>query len=170
MVYANLTDVSEVVEVDARNATVARRWSTAPCRNPVSMAIDVAHHRLFSGCRSGVLAVSDLQAGKVVMVVPIGTGVDGAGYDSQLADVFASNADGTLTVIHQDGPDSYRVIQSVATPAGSRNMGLDPSTHRLFVAAAQFAPAPAGSSARPTVVPGSFKLLVIERSPQPAKP
>ena len=104
------------------------------------------------------------------MVVPIGTGVDGAGYDSQLADVFASNADGTLTVIHQDGPDTYRVIQSVATPAGSRNMGLDPSTHRLFVAAAQFAPAPAGSSARPTVVPGSFKLLVIERSPQPAKP
>ena len=58
-VYANLTDVSEVVEIDAKSATVARRWSTAPCRNPVSMAIDVAHHRLFSGCRSGVLAVSD---------------------------------------------------------------------------------------------------------------
>ena len=91
------------------------------------MAIDVAHHRLFSGCTSGVLAVSDLQAGKVVMVVPIGTGVDGAGYDSQLADVFASNADGTLTVIHQDGSDSYRVIQSVATPAGSRRMGPDRS-------------------------------------------
>jgi DNA-binding beta-propeller fold protein YncE len=134
------------------------------------MAIDVAHHRRFSGCRSGVLAVSDLQAGKVVMVVPIGTGVDGAGYDSQSADVFASNADGSLTVIHQDGPDTYRVVQSVATPTGSRNMGLDPSTHRLFVAAGQFAPAPAGSSGRPTVVPGSFKLLVIERSPQPAKP
>src|SRR4051812_31958094 len=96
-VYANLTDVSEVVEIDAKRATVARRWSTAPCRNPVSMAIDVLHHRLFSGCRSGVLAVSDIQLGKVLTVVPIGTGVDGAGYDAQAADVFASNADGTLT-------------------------------------------------------------------------
>ena len=65
-VYANLTDTSEVVEIDAKTATVARRWSTAPCKQPVAMAIDTAHHRLFSGCRSGVMAVSDYQAGKMV--------------------------------------------------------------------------------------------------------
>lgn len=168
-VYANLTDVSEVVEIDGKSATVVRRWPTAPCRNPVSMAIDVAHHRLFSGCRSGVLAVSDTQAGRVLTVVPIGSGVDGAGYDPQAADVFASNADGTLTVIHQDNPDTYRVTQSVATPTGSRNMGLDPSTHRLFVAAGEFAP-PASGTGRPSVVSGSFKLLVIEKNQQPARP
>ena len=80
-VYANLTDTSEVVEIDARAATVSRRWSTAPCAQPVSMAIDTAHHRLFSGCRSGVMAVSDYQAGRVLTTVPIGTGVDGAGFD-----------------------------------------------------------------------------------------
>src|ERR1700681_4500897 len=39
-VYANLTDTNEVVEIDAKTATVARRWSTAPCKQPVSMAID----------------------------------------------------------------------------------------------------------------------------------
>src|ERR1022692_1176145 len=61
-VYANLTDTAEVVEIDAKTATVARRWSTAPCKQPVSMAIDTAHHRLFSGCRSGVMAISDYQA------------------------------------------------------------------------------------------------------------
>ena len=71
------------------------------------MAIDTAHHRLFSGCRSGVMAVSDYQAGKVVATVPIGMGVDGAGYDPATGDAFASNADGTLTVIHQDAPDKY---------------------------------------------------------------
>src|SRR5271169_936925 len=81
-VYANLTDTSEVVEIDAKTATVVRRWSTAPCKQPVSMAIDTGHHRLFSGCRSGVMAVSDYQAGKVVATVPIGTGVDGAGFDA----------------------------------------------------------------------------------------
>src|SRR5580692_11516222 len=103
-VYANITDTSEVVEIDAKTATVARRWSTAPCKQPVPMAIDTAHHRLFSGCRSGVMAISDYQAGKIVATVPIGAGVDGAGYDASAGDAFASNADGMPTVIHQDSP------------------------------------------------------------------
>src|SRR5579871_2413543 len=138
-VYANLTDSSEVVEIDAKAATVSRRWPTAPCKQPVSMALDTAHHRLFSGCRSGVLAVSDYQAGKTITTLPIGMGVDGAGYDPTTGDVYATIADGSLTVIHQDSPDKYHVVESVATPAGSRNMGLDPTTHRIYVAAADFA-------------------------------
>src|ERR1022692_3574625 len=130
-------------EIDARTATVARRWSTAPCKQPVSMALDTAHHRLFSGCRSGMMAISDYQNGKVVATVPIGTGVDGAGFDAASGNAFASNADGPLTVIHQDAPDQYRVIENVQTPQGARNMGLDPTNHRVFIVSAQFAPAPA---------------------------
>jgi DNA-binding beta-propeller fold protein YncE len=165
-VYANLTDTSEVVEIAAGNAAVARRWPTAPCKQPVAMAIDTAHHRLFSGCRSGMMAISDYAAGKVVATVPIGTGVDGAAYDAASGDAFASNADGTLTVIHQDTPDQYRVTQTLATAVGSRNMGLDPATHRIFVASAKFGPPPQnarGGRGRPPVVAGSFGLLVIER-------
>jgi DNA-binding beta-propeller fold protein YncE len=163
-VYANLTDTSEVVEVDAKTASVARRWSTAPCKQPVAMAIDTAHRRLFSGCRSGVMAVSDYESGKVVATVPIGNGVDGAGFDAASGNAFASNADGTLTVIHQDSPDQYRVIESVPTPPGSRNMGLDPTNHRVFVVSAKFGPVPAGGRRGP-VLPGTFSLMVIERDP-----
>src|SRR5215468_6247002 len=157
-VYANLTDISQVVEIDAKTATVTRRWSTEPCKQPVSMAIDTVHHRLFSGCRSGVLAVSDYQAGKTITTLPIGMGVDGAGYDPSSGDLFASNADGTLTVIHQDSPDKYRVVENVTTPTGSRNMGLDPTTHHIYMAAATFATpaataggAPRGRGGRPSV-------------------
>src|SRR5947208_206034 len=121
-VYANLTDTNEVVEIDAKAANVARRWSTEPCRQPVAMALDTARHRLFSGCRSGVLAVSDYQAGKVVATAPIGTGVDGVGFDAASGNAFSANADGTLTVIHQDAPDQYNVIQTVQTAPGARNM------------------------------------------------
>ena len=160
-VYANLTDTSEVVEIDTRNAAVTRRWSTTPCRQPVAMAIDVQHHRLFSGCRSGVLAVSNYRSGTIVTTVPIGTGVDGAAYDSSSADVFASNADGTLTVIHQDGPDRYHVAQTITTPPFSRNLGLDPTNHRVFVAAAKFGPAPAGGRGRGPLLTDSFSVLVI---------
>jgi DNA-binding beta-propeller fold protein YncE len=164
-VYANLTDTSEVVEIDAKAATVARRWSTAPCKQPVAMAIDTTHHRLFSGCRSGMMAVSDYQAGKVVTTAPIGAGVDGVGFDAASGDAFAANADGTLTVIHQDGPDQYRVTQTLQTPQGARNMGLDPTNHSVFVVSAKFGPAPAGGRGRGPVLPGSFTLMVIEREP-----
>jgi hypothetical protein len=165
-VYGNLTDTSEVVEIDAKTATVTRRWPTAPCKQPVSMALDIAHHRLFSGCRSGVMAISDYQAGKVVATVPIGTGVDGAGYDAASGDAFASNADGTLTVIHQDSPDQYHVAENVQTPQGARNMGLDPTNHRVFIVSAKFGPAPAaGGRGRPPVLPGTFALMVVERVP-----
>jgi DNA-binding beta-propeller fold protein YncE len=160
-VYANLTDTNEVVEIDAKTATVSRRWPTAPCKQPVAMAIDTAHHRLFSGCRSGVMAVSDYQAAKVVSTVPIGAGVDGAGFDPASGNAFASNADGTLTVIHQDTPDQYHVVENVQTPQGSRNMGLDPANHRVFVVSAKFGPVPAGGRRGP-VLPGSFALMVIE--------
>jgi DNA-binding beta-propeller fold protein YncE len=163
-VYANLTDTSEVVEIDAKKAAVARRWSTAPCKQPVAMAVDTAHHRLFSGCRSGVMAVSDYRAGKVVATLPIGAGVDGAGFDAASGNAFASNADGTLTVIHQDGPDQYRVVETVPTPPGSRNMGLDPTNHRVFVVSAKFGPVPAGARRGP-VLPETFALMVIERDP-----
>ena len=165
-VFANLTDTSEVVEIDAKAATVVRRWSTAPCKQPVAMAIDKVHHRLFSGCRSGAMAISDYQAGKVVATIPIGKGVDGAGYDAASGDAFASNADGTLTIIHQDGPDQYHVVENLPTPVGSRNMGLNPVNHRLFLVSAEFGPAPAGGGRRP-VLPGTFSLMVIEPG-QPA--
>jgi DNA-binding beta-propeller fold protein YncE len=161
-VYVNLNDISEIVEIDAKTATVGRRWSTAPCKQPTPLAIDKVHHRLFSGCRSGVMAISDYKAGKVVATVPIGTGVDGDGYDPATGNAFASNADGTLTVIHQDSPDQYHVLQTVTTPVGSRNMGLDPTNHRLYVVSAKFGPALAGGKGKRPVLPGTFTLLTIE--------
>ena len=163
-VYVNLTDKSEIVEIDAATARVTRRWPTAPCKNPVAMAIDVKHQRLFSGCRSGVMAISDYRNGKVVATVPIGTGVDGAGFDPATGDAFASNADGTLTVIHQDGPDSYRVVGTVTTMPASRNMGLDPVTHAILLAGASFEPPSASApNRRGPMVPGSFVVMVVER-------
>ena len=162
-VYANITDNSEVVEIDARSLSVSRRWPTEPCRQPVSMAIDTKNHRLFSGCRSGVLAVSDYVAGRIVAMATIGTGVDGTGFDATTGNVFASNADGTLTIIHQDTPDKYHVVENIQTAQGSRNLGLDSTNHRLFLPAADFGPVPANSRQAP-IVAGTFRLLVVERS------
>jgi len=167
-VYVNLTDVSEVVEVDSKTLNVTRRWSTAPCKQPVSMAIDVVHGRLFSGCRSGVAAISDIAAGRIVATLPIGQGVDGTAFDPATGDAFFSTIDGALTIIHENSPNGYDVVQTLKTIERGRNMGLDPLTHQVFVVGARFEPLPAESAAanprrRPAMIGGSFSLLVIER-------
>jgi YVTN family beta-propeller protein len=167
MIYVNITDSSQIAEIDARNMRVTRRWSTAPCTNPVSMAIDTRRHRLFSGCRSGVMAISDYTNGRVITTVPIGRGVDGAGYDPVMRDAYSSNVDGTLTVIHQDTPDTYHVVENVQTAQGARNMGLDPASHRVYVVSARFGLVPAESTAtnprrRPPMLPGTFMVMVVE--------
>ena len=101
---------------------------------------------------------------------PIGQGVDGAAFDPASGDAFFSTVDGTLTVIHEDSPNAYYVVQSLRTIERGRNMGLDPLTHQIFVVGARFEPVPAESTAsnprrRPPMVPGSFTLLLIERQP-----
>ncbi|SDF39235.1 YncE family protein [Terriglobus roseus] len=160
--YVNLEDKNEIAEVDTAKLAVTRRWSTGTCKLPVSMAIDTKHHRLFSGCRSGVMAVSDYVAGKVITTLPIEKGVDGGGFDPALGDIFMSNADGTLSVFHQDGPDTYHAVQSVVTPVGSRNLGVDPVKHRVYLVSAKFGPMTAGGKRGP-VLPDTFTLMVVER-------
>lgn len=165
--YVNIVDSSQIVEIDVRKNAVTRRWSTEPCKTPVGMAIDTRRQRLFSSCRSGVMAVSDYKTGTVIATLPIGRGTDGAGYDPVKRDIYSSNFDGTLTVIHQDSPDKYHVVENVQTGANARTMGLDPASHRIYLASARFGPAPAESTAtnprrRPPMLPGSFYVIVVE--------
>jgi hypothetical protein len=121
---------------------------------------------LFSGCRNGVMAISDAKAGRLITTVPIGQGVDAARFDAARQLAFASNGDGTITVIHEDAPDKFTVVGSVPTKRGARTMELDEHTHRLFTVSADFGPPPAATPdrprPRPPVLPGTFALLELD--------
>jgi hypothetical protein len=105
--------------------------------------------------------------GKVVADLPIDSGVDAAGFDSKTNLAFSSNGEGTLTVIHQDSPDRYSVVANVPTKRGARTMTLEPKTHNVFLATAEYGPPPAPTperpNPRPAIVPGSFMILVFGR-------
>src|SRR6266702_810793 len=164
--FVNLEDKGAVAEIDAAAMRVKRQWSLAPCESPTGLAIDRAHHRLFSGCRNKVMAISDATAGRLVTTVPIGEGVDGCGFDPGTQLAFASNGDGTLTVVHEDTPAQFRVVGEAATRKGARTMTLDETTHRVFTVTAELGPPPAATPdhphPRPSIVPGTFTLLVLE--------
>ena len=163
--FVNLEDKSQLVMIDTKKLVVKATWPLAPCEEPSGLAIDVKHHRLFSGCRNKMMAVVDSESGKVVATVPIGQGVDANRFDAGTQLAFSSNGDGTLTVVHEDSPGQYTVVDNVKTARGARTMELDPVTHTVFLVTADFGPPPAATKEnphpRPTMVPGSFKLLVV---------
>jgi YVTN family beta-propeller protein len=136
-VYDNLEDESLVVKINSRDLKVEQRWPTAPASAPSSLAIDRANHRLFIGCRSKVMAVMNADSGQVITTLPIGDHVDATAYDPETKLIFNSNGEGTITVIHQDSPDTYSVVETVKTVPKAKTMALDPKTHRLFLSTAE---------------------------------
>jgi YVTN family beta-propeller protein len=147
-VFNNLEDESLVVKINSRELKVEQRWPTAPCSSPSSMAIDRANRRLFIGCRSKVMAVLDADTGKVITTLPIGDHVDATAFDPATKLVFNSNGEGTVTVIHQDTPDKYSIVETVKTAPRAKTMALDPKTHRLFLSTAEN---------------GQFEVLVVAK-------
>ncbi|MDQ6860585.1 MAG: YncE family protein [Verrucomicrobiota bacterium] len=163
-IYVNLEDKSEVVAIDTSKHEVAAHWPLAPGEEPTGIAFDAAHHRLFATCHNKMMVMLDTESGKVVAHVPIGSGVDGCAFDdaSQLA--FASCGEGVTTIAKENSPNELSVAQTLQTQRGARTIALDPKTHRIYLPTAEFQPAPSpspgASPARPTIVPGSMKLLV----------
>ena len=167
-VYVNLEEDGEVAEIDAKTLKVTRKWPLGSCKGATGLAIDRAHHILFSGCRTKVMAISNATEGKLITTLPIGAGVDATRYDAGTGDAFASTGDGTLTVIHEDSPDKFSVVETDTTMRGARTMEIDEQNHRVFTVSAKFGPPPAESTAqnprrRPPMLPDSFTLLILDR-------
>ena len=167
-VYVNIeTDPGKLVVVDGKSLAVKATWPLPGCSNPTGLALDTVHHRLFSVCENQVMAVTDSVSGKQVARVVIGSGPDAAAFDSQLGLVFSSNGmDGTLTVIHEESADEYRVLATVTTQVSARTMALDPATHRIYLAAAKLGATPPATTEqphpRPSIAPDSFSILVAQ--------
>jgi DNA-binding beta-propeller fold protein YncE len=160
-IFVNIEDKSELVQFDPQKLAVLHRWPLAPCTEPSGLAMDVASRRLFAGCDNKMMAVINADDGKVIATPPIGEGVDANAFDPSSGLAFASNGEGTLTVVHEDSPDKFSVLENVATKKSARTMALDPKTHRIFLPSAEFA-APAAGERRGKMQPGSFAILVLE--------
>lgn len=164
--WVNVEDKSEIVQLDTKSLAVRARWPLAPCEEPSGLAIDRASRRLFTVCSNKLMAMLDADNGKVIATLPTGDGTDAAAFDPATGLAFASNGEGTLTVVHEDSPNAAHVVQTVSTQRGARTMALDPQTHTVYSVTADFGPPPAPTAdrprPRPTMIPDSFTLLVIK--------
>jgi len=167
-IYVNIEDKSEELQIDTQNLKVTAQWPLAPCEEPSGLAMDVAHRRLFAGCHNQMMAVVDADSGKVIATPAIGDGVDANAFDPSTGFAFASNGmSATLTVVHEDAPDKFSVVENVATQRGARTMALDPKSHEVYLVTADFAPAPPSANENPKprmmAVPGTFVVLIYAK-------
>lgn len=165
-VFDNIESKNELAVIDPVGMKVTAVWPLKDCRSPSGLAIDVPHHRLFSVCQNGIMAVTDSDNGKAVASVPIGEGPDAARFDPQRQLVFSSNGrSGTLTVVREETPDRFVVVANVPTQKSARTMALDERSGDIFLSAAEFGARPAPTRTdphpRPSVKPGSFTILEV---------
>jgi DNA-binding beta-propeller fold protein YncE len=166
-IYNNIEDTSQVVAIDTATHKVVNTWPIAPGEEASGMAIDVVNHRLFIGCSNKLMVMMDSTNGKVLSTLAIGAGVDANAFDPGTGLAFASSSDGTLTVAKVDASGKLALVQTLATPPRSRTMTLDPTTHKLYVASADYrpgAPGADGKPGRPQMVAGSFRIMVYSRA------
>lgn len=159
-VYVNLVDKSEVAVVDMEARKVVARWPVAPGGAPVGMSIDRREGYLFIGCRKPQkLIIMSTHDGKIVADLPIGSGVDATRTED--GQVFASCANGILAVASELSPGKFGIVQTVKTPRGARTMGIDPTTHKIYLPTAEFEEAKPGARGRPAMKPGTFMIVVV---------
>jgi len=159
-IYINNEDKSEIEVVNITMLTLVKSWPIAPGTSPSGLAIDRQTKRLFAGCDNKLMVVIDYTTGKVVSQVPIGDGCDGVAFDNMLKTIYSSNGDGTLTIIKEVSDGKFTVTANLPTKRGARTIGLDESTHRVYLPTADFKPAAGGE--RPPMVPGTFQVLVVK--------
>ena len=163
-VYVNIEDKSELLEIDAQKLSVLHHWPLTGCKEPSGLAFDQKNRRLFSVCGNKKMTVANADTGKVVAAPAIGEGPDAAGFDPDTQLVFSSNGEsGDLTVIHEDSPDKYTVVDTVPTRKYARTMAIDLKTHNIFLPIAEFEPVAPKGEEEPPMKPNSFGLLLVAK-------
>lgn len=158
-VFANIEDKNEVIEINAQDGVVMKRYSIAPCDGPSGLAIDLAKMRLFSVCDK-VMAISDPATGKVIATAVVGADPDGVAFDDGYA--FSANRDGAATMVGETSPGKYGVIATIPTKMGAKTISADQKAHKLYLPAWDIGPAPAGGG-RGAAVADTFGIVVLGR-------
>jgi YVTN family beta-propeller protein len=167
-VFVNIEDTHNVSAINAKTATVEKQWSLSPGEEPTGMAIDAATGHLFSVCGNKMMIISDAKTGTVVATLPIGAGTDGVVFDPGTRRAYSANGDGTMTVVQENNSGGFKVVETVPTQKGTRTIGIDAASHRVYLPAAEYLPAPEPTAENPRprapIKPGSFVILQIEQT------
>jgi len=168
-IYTPMRDNNMMLKLNAADLKVQDTWKLGDCVQPVAVEFDHAANRILIGCRGDkpVFIALDPATGKVVATLPIGRSVDGMAYDeTNHLFVTANGVDATMSVIRQDGPDSYKLGETVATRPMAQVIAMEADGKRLFTVTAshsQPAAGPDGKLPAPVYHRDSFMIMTYTR-------
>jgi YVTN family beta-propeller protein len=161
-VYVNIEDKSVINVINSVTLNVEQHWSIAPGEEPSGLALDNQTHRLFSVCANKLMVVTDAETGKIITTLPIGDRCDGVAFDPEKKRAYASNGEGSMTVVQEENSNSFKVLETVNTQPGAKTIAINKTTHHLYLTTAEYETPPTASNRRPPVKPNSFVILDIE--------
>jgi len=168
LIYVNSENTGEVVVFDPKSLEVKKRFPIGVAKTPTGLAYDAKTNRLFIGClEKPAMVVMDAASGKVITSMPIGAGVDFAGFDPDARLIFFSCGDGTLNIFHEKSANDLEDAGAVKTQQSAKTMAFDPKTKKVYLPAAEYTETPAaepGKRPTRTMKPDSFVLLVLGKA------
>ena len=176
MFYVVMQDaVGSVTAVDVKTMKAIGHYSFIDKGGCNGLALDAKNQILFAACsRSGdppaaqpTMVVMSAKDGKILATLPLAGGSDGAVFNPATMEAFSTHGNGTMTIVKEETPTSFKVEQNLQTMNGARTVTFDSKTGHLFAMSQERGPAPptpppgGGRGPQGAVISGSFTILMI---------
>jgi hypothetical protein len=131
--FLNVEDSGFVTQVDAATLRTENTFRVPGCGRAQGLSMDTGTRRLFMACDTEMV-VLNADNGNIVTRIRVPSRADMNCFDAGTRLAFNPNrADSSMTVVHEDGPDRFTVVEKVPTGGGARTCAVDETTHKVYV-------------------------------------
>ena len=131
--FLNVEAAGAIERFDAATLKIDTTWAVAGCGRAQGLSMDTATRRLFMACDKELVVVN-ADNGSVVARIPVAGRADMNCFDPGRKLAFNPNrVDSTMTVVHEDSPDKFSVVETVPTGGGARTCAVDEKTHKVYL-------------------------------------
>ncbi len=143
-IYVDIEDAHAIAVVDAKTMTVKTKYDLAGKGGDCAgLALDVKNQILFAACRNPQeMVIVSAKDGKMITTLPLAGSSDGAVFNPKTMEAFSSHGNGTLTVVKEENPATFKVEENLKTMSGGKTQTLDPKTGHIMIIAAEYAAPP----------------------------
>jgi YVTN family beta-propeller protein len=166
-VFVALPALGEITRIDTGEKKVTSSWPLGSCTGPNGLAINNTDHLLFTTCENHTLVAVDTSTGHTTTIGQVPSGAGDIDFAPKQNLIYVANIDGTLSIFHRESPSRYTKLQEVKTQPGARTMTASPQDAKAYLVTSKYGQNTAATSEelqfRPTPVPGTFSVIVVER-------
>ncbi len=133
LLYVNIRDKSQIAVIDLAKKEVRQTWSIPGLNLNTPMELDAANQRLFvAGRKPGKLFIIATGTGQVIATLDCVETANDMTFDPAAHRIYVTGSGG-VTVVQQDGADTYRTLAQFGTNGGKTSV-LVPSVKQFYIA------------------------------------